>query len=76
MNKKLLADIVAIAGAMIGSLTIALNLGYNMIGYIAFLISGIGTIYLLRLCNASNSLKFIAYFYLIVNVVGVIRYGA
>jgi hypothetical protein len=73
---KRIADVVAVVGAIMGSSMIACNIGYNVVGYIAFLVSGVATVYLLSLSNASNSLKLITYFYLIINVVGIIRYAS
>jgi hypothetical protein len=72
---KKFADIVAVIGAMIGSALIACNCGYNQIGYIAFCISAVATIYLLKLCNGSWSLKFVAYFYFAMDIIGVVNYG-
>jgi hypothetical protein len=76
MYEKRIIDIVAVAGAIIGSSVIAFNIGYNVVGYIAFIISGLATIYLLSMSNASNSLKIITYYFLFINIVGIIRYGS
>lgn len=74
MVKDKILDIIAISGAIIGSMLIASNIGLNVYGYIAFIFSGIASIIHLRTCNARWSLKFITYFYFVVNIVGVIRY--
>ena len=74
LTKDVIIDILAISGAISGSTLIALNIGLNLYGYIAFMLSGIASIIHLRSCNARWSLKFITYFYFVVNIVGVIRY--
>lgn len=74
LSKDRIVDIIAISGAIIGSMLISSNIGLNVYGYIAFIFSGIASIIHLRDCNVRYSLKFITYFYFIVNVVGVIRY--
>ena len=72
---KKVADIVAISGQMIGALLIACNCGYTRLGYVAFLIGGAATLFLLNGTNAPKSLTFIAWFFVIVNIIGVICYG-
>jgi hypothetical protein len=74
VTKELIADIIAIGGAMIGSFIIAMNLGLNMYGYIAFIFSGIATLYHYSISETRNSLKFIVWFYLVIDIIGIIRY--
>ena len=79
MNKKtkieIVADFFAIGGSMIGSMLIASNTGHIVEGYIAFIVGGAATYYLLHKCEGSWSLKFITIFFFIVNIVGVVRYN-
>lgn len=74
IKREQIIDILAISGAISGSTLIALNIGLNLYGYIAFVVSGIASMHHLRTCNARWSLKFITYFYFVVNIVGVSRY--
>lgn len=71
---RYIIDATAILGAMGGSLIIALNCGFNVIGYLAFLVSGVATVCLMHGRDIPKSLKFIAWFYLVVNVIGLMRY--
>lgn len=69
-----IADVVVVVGSIAGSTLTASNLGYNNIGYVFFILASLATLYLLSLCNASKSLYVVNGYFLIINVVGVIRY--
>ena len=71
---KLLADIVAILGSMVGASLIAANNGHQHAGYIAFIVAGIATYYLLHISKGSWSLKFITIYFFVVNILGLMRY--
>lgn len=72
MKKTL--DIVALGGAMVGSLLIALNLGVTVIGYGFFLASSIASVRLLMMSDASKSLLLTNLWFVIMNVIGLVRY--
>lgn len=71
--KKLL-DTVTLGGAMIGSAIIALNLGINQIGYIFFLASSVASVILLKNSNASKSLALTSMWFVLMNIIGLVRY--
>lgn len=73
MMKKTL-DTVALGGAMIGSLLIALNLGVTVIGYGFFLASSIASVRLLMMSDASKALLLTNLWFVLMNVIGIIRY--
>lgn len=69
-----LLDAFAFGGAVIGSAIIAFNLGFNQIGYAFFLVSSISSVLLLKNSNASRSLLLTNLFFVVMNVIGLIRY--
>jgi hypothetical protein len=71
---KQLLDIVTLGGAMIGSGIIAFNLGINQIGYVFFLASSIASWFLLKQSNASKSLVLTTLWFMVMNVIGMVRY--
>jgi len=73
-GKKLVADVIAIAGAITGSTLVAINIGHNQLGYASYFISGCATMYLLKDTEVSKSIKFITLFFMVINVVGMCRY--
>jgi hypothetical protein len=74
LTKDEIIDIIAMGGAMIGSTLIALNIGLNQYGYMMFMVSGLASIYHLNHSNVRKSMKFNTWFYLVVDILGIIRY--
>lgn len=71
---KLFADILTIIGSIGGSTLIALNIGYNSLGYFLFIVSGISSMYLMLQSTVSRSILAVNVFYIFINVVGFGRY--
>lgn len=68
------ADVVAVAGAVAGSVLIASNAGYALHGYCLFLASSIASVYLLRKTkDAPKSLIALNLFFVAVNTFGIFR---
>ena len=72
--KQKIIEIASVTGAVGGSSLIAMNLGYNQLGYMFFIVSSLSSLYLLRNSNASKALLITNAYFLIINIVGVIRY--
>jgi len=70
---KIVADAIAVIGAISGSTIIALNIGMNQFGFVLFLLSSLATLFLLHNSNASKSIELITFYFLITNVIGLIR---
>ncbi len=70
---KLIADTVYLIGNMSGSILIASNIGLNVFGFMLFTVGSLAGVYLLKNSNASKSLLFITCYFLVVNVIGIIR---
>ena len=70
-----LLDWVFMLGQVSGSLTIALNLGLNVLGYSLFLVSSIAGVLLLWKTNVTKSMIIINLYFTVVNAVGIIRYA-
>jgi len=74
---KRIADVLALGGAIGGSGLIAANVGLNAVGYVLFLLSSVSSLYLLKTTkNAPKSLILQNLFFVMVNLVGLVRYGA
>jgi hypothetical protein len=71
--KKVL-DVIALGGAMIGSFLIAANIGMTQLGYILFLASSIASVTLLSSSDASKSLLWTNVFFIVMNIIGIVRY--
>ena len=71
---KIVADIIAIGGSMIGSTLVAINIGLGEYGYIAYFFSGCATMYLLKDSDVSKSIKIITLYFMIINFVGFFRF--
>jgi len=71
---KVVSDIVAVSGSILGSTIIAMNLGYNALGYFFFILASIATLHLLCISTASKSLYVVNAYFLVINVVGLFRY--
>ena len=65
---------IALWGAIIGSLLMALNLSISGFAFIPYLLSNFASIYLLNTSHASKALTHQTYFFIIINIVGIIRW--
>jgi len=69
-----IADVVAVAGAVVGSVLIASNTGYHLLGYCLFLASSIASVFLLsNTKDAPKSLIALNVFFVAVNSFGIFR---
>ena len=75
MRYKLLLDILAVGGAILGSTLIAVNIGMNVLGYLLFMVSSASSFILLRSSDVSKSQIIIVMYFMIINAVGFIRYS-
>lgn len=66
-------DFVTICGAMVGSLIVASNIGYNMIGYGFYLMSSLAALILLYKKRGPGALIVTNVWFIGVNVFGMIR---
>jgi uncharacterized membrane protein YhhN len=71
---KRILDVLALGGAMIGSALIASNSGYNVLGYLFFLISSLASTKLLFSSDASRSLLWTNLWFVCMNIIGIVRY--
>ena len=72
-----IANFFALGGAIGGSVLVASNLGLAFLGYILYLTASIASAYLLlNTENAPKSLILQNIFFVGVNIVGIVRYGA
>ena len=70
------ASIVALGGAVGGSVLIAANVGLAVLGYMLFLASSIASVYLLVTTrNAPQALIYQNVFFIVVNIFGLVRHG-
>lgn len=69
------ADVVAVAGNVVGSVLVAGDFGknYALAGYIFFLAGSIAAFYLLYGSTASPSLMYINVYFTAVNIFGIVR---
>ena len=74
-TQKYIADAIFLAGNVAGSTLIAMNVGLNFYGYLGFIVGSLAGIYLLLNSNASRSLMAITMYFMVINVIGVIRYA-
>lgn len=66
--------VVSIACNVAGSLTIASNTGYNVLGYSLFAVGVLPATYLLIRSTAHRSLIFLNCYFFVVNIIGIYRY--
>jgi hypothetical protein len=72
-----IANFFALGGAIGGSTLVASNLGLAFLGYILCLASSVASAYLLiKTRGAPKSLILQNLFFVVVNVVGIVRYGS
>lgn len=77
MNKKRIQktlEIVALFGAIIGSLVLALNLPISGWAYIPFLMSSIANMWILRGTNAPKVVMQQNIYFTAVNIIGIFRW--
>ena len=67
-------DVLAVGGSVAGSLIVASNMNLNWAGYVCFLIGSTASVVLLRRSNVNRSMVWLNTYYMVVNVVGLIRY--
>jgi hypothetical protein len=71
-----IASVVALGGAVGGSVLIAANVGLAVVGYVLFLASSIAGVYLLvTTLNAPRALIYQNVFFIVVNIFGLVRHG-
>ena len=71
---KRLLDVVALGGAMIGSVLLAANISISGYGYVFFLASSIAGMFLLRKSNASRAMFWQMVFFTGMNLFGIVRW--
>ena len=69
-----LIKFVALGGAILGSTLIALNITISGWAFIPYLVSNIASIYLLRKSDASKVVEYQCWFFMLTNIVGIIRW--
>ena len=73
---KNIASVIALAGAVGGSVLIAANVGLAVLGYVLFLASSVAGVYLLvTTLNAPRALIYQNVFFILVNIFGLVRHG-
>lgn len=65
---------IALWGAVTGSLLLALHLTISGWAFIPYLASNFASVYLLRKSNASKAIEHQCYFFIIINIIGIIRW--
>lgn len=71
---KLILNTLTLICAIIGSTIIALNLGYNVIGYGFFVVSSVTAIYLLINRKGVTGVLITNIYFLLMNILGIFRY--
>ena len=66
-------DIVAIAGAMIGSALVASNSGYAVLGYVFYLFGAAASVKIL-ITKGVPSLLIVNIYFVVINIIGIIRF--
>lgn len=74
---KSIIDIIAVGGAVGGSAIMAANIGmqYAVISYVLFLVSSIASVVILSGTVGTKSLTIVNFYFILINVVGIIRYS-
>ena len=73
---KNIASIVALGGAVGGSVLIAANVGLAVVGYVLFLASSVAGVYLLVTTrDAPKALIYQNVFFILVNIFGLVRHS-
>ncbi len=71
---KTLIQHISFWGAVVGSLLLALNVPVSGWAYLLLLASNIASIYLSRGTDTPKAIKHQMYFFVVVNIIGVIRW--
>jgi hypothetical protein len=75
VKKERLIGHIALIGAVLGSMLIALNIGWNFVGYIFFTASSIASVALLKKAvGGLRSLLYTNIYFVCINIVGLVRY--
>ncbi len=77
MNKQRIQktlEVIALVGAVIGSLILALNLPISGWAYIPFLMSSLANLWLLRGTNAPKTMMYQNAYFSAINVVGIVKW--
>jgi len=77
MNKftRHLLNIGVLGGAVLGACIVSANVGFQSVGYVFFLINGTtSTILLLTTPNYPKSLLYQNLFFIVLNIIGFVRY--
>jgi len=73
--KRKIANVVAVAGAILGSTLVASNIGMNVTGYFLFLTSSIAALYILYTTRDTPiAIVLQNLFFVIVNIYGIISH--
>ena len=70
---KRIIEIIYFASAFTGALLVALNIGLQLPGYVAFLISSVLGCYLVLISDASRALLWVNVMFGIINIIGIIQ---
>lgn len=60
--------------AVLGALMLAIHMPFSGWGYIPFLLSNIATLYLLKGSDASKAITWQTWMFMIMNVIGIVRW--
>jgi hypothetical protein len=71
---KTLIEHISFWGAVIGSLLLALHIPVSGWAYIPFLLSNVATIYLLKDSDASKTITWQCWFFIVINLIGIGRW--
>lgn len=70
---KKVIDNVYLITSIVGAFLVAINAGYQVIGFSLFLVSSLCGCYLVVNSNASRNLLYVNMMFAMINVVGIIR---
>ncbi len=71
---KTLIEQISFWGGVIGSLLLAFHVPVSGWAYIFFMLSNVASIYLLRNTNAPKIITHQIFFFVIINVIGIVRW--
>lgn len=71
---KKIIEAVSLWGSVLGSTLLALHIPVSGWAFIPYLLSNAASIYLLRNSNASKAIEHQCYFFVFINIVGIIRW--
>lgn len=70
----LVIEQVSFWGAVLGALLLALNVSVSGWAYVPFLLSNFASIYLLKKSNAPRVIEYQIVFFIVINIIGVVRW--